>query len=112
MSERRQQNRRGLKRRLLALVHAGTGTLVIASSVLAPLPADASKRATDVDLLERAAAARQRLTASLEPSSDPQIGDSRLARWGNWRNWGRRRGWNPGWHNWPNWRNWGNWRNW
>ena len=111
MSERKHHDRRGLKRRLLALVHAGTGSLVIASSVLAPPPADASKPATDVDLLERVATARQRLTATLEPDSAKRPADSRLARWGNWRNWGRRP-WNPRWPNWPNWRNWGNWRNW
>jgi hypothetical protein len=110
MTERTQRNRRGLKRRLLSLVHAGTGSLVIATSVLSPPSAGAGTRGADADLLERAAAARQRLTASLEPAPEGKTEGTQLAWWGNWHNWWRR--WHPRWHNWPNWRNWHNWGNW
>ena len=109
MSESERRKRGTLKRRLLSLVHAGTGSVVIATSVLAPHAADATRRGGDGDILARAAAARQRLTASFESTGASPKRGAELAWWGNWRN--SRSRWAPRWNNWPNWRNWNNWRN-
>lgn len=112
MSRDTRRTRTGLKRHLLGLLRAGTGSLVIASAVLPALPAESATTtppATDPTLTERAADARSRLLADLDGQARPKAPATQLAWWGNWHNWGP---WHPWWHNWPNWRNWHNWGNW
>jgi len=96
------------KARLLALLKAGAGSVVVASAVLAVPSAAVASIPRDL-LLSRAEEARNQLVRSLppEPSGDKPV---RLAWWGNrWGNGGW--GWRP-WNNWPNgWHNWNNWGN-
>src|SRR5262245_5384201 len=98
--------RAGHKARLLALLQAGAGSVVVASAVLAVPSAAVASIPRDA-LLNRAEEARNRLVRSLpqEPSADKGV---QLAWWGN--RWGNG-GWRP-WNNWPNgWHNWNNWGN-
>src|SRR5262245_48768191 len=98
--------RAGHKARLLALLQAGAGSVVVASAVLAVPSAAVASIPRDV-LLSRAEQARNHLARSLppEPSGDERV---QLAWWGNrwgnggWRPWNN---WPNGWHNWPNWGN-------
>ena len=114
-----------LKSRLLTLLQAGAGSLVLATTVLvAPPPVTAATPSSD-SLFKRAEDARAELVKFL---SDAELTGERpvqLAFWGNiarprWPNWPN--GWNnwsrwgnfsrPRWPNWPNgWNNWSNWRN-
>jgi hypothetical protein len=99
-------SRAGHKARLLALLQAGAGSVVVASAVLAAPSAAVASIPRDA-LMSRAEEARNQLVQSLPPE---QSGDKRvqLAWWGN--RWGNG-GWRP-WNNWPNgWHNWNNWGN-
>jgi len=118
-------SRSRLKRRLLRLLQAGTGSLVLATTALvAPTPATAAPSSDS--LLRRVEEARTSLIKSLPEGMG--AGDKRLElafwgnigrpRWPNWRNgWANWPAWGniarPPWPNWPNlWNNWPNWPNW
>jgi hypothetical protein len=94
------------KARLLALLQAGAGSVVVASAILAVPSAAVASIPRDA-LPSRAEEARNHLVRLLSPE---QTGDGpvQLAWWGN--RWGNG-GWRP-WNNWPNgWHNWNNWGN-
>ena len=125
MTEDGKPARYQLKSRLLTLLQAGAGSLVLATTVLmAPSTATAATTASD-SLLKRAEDARAQLVKSLpglelageNPVQQAFWGNIGRPRWPNWPN-----GWNnwsrwgnlsrPRWPNWPNgWHNWPNWRN-
>jgi hypothetical protein len=98
-----------LKARLLTLLQAGAGSLVLATTVLAAPPAAAAALTPTDSLLKRADEARAELVRSL-PAAEPLADKpAEVAWWGNRWGWGGRPwwpNWPNGWHNWPNWRNW------
>jgi hypothetical protein len=103
------QDRSGLKARLASALRGGTGSLVLAATVLSSRPAQAATEPSDASLADRAKGIRSDLLAANPEAARASSDGDRLAWWGNWHNWG---GWHPYWHNWPNWHNWHNWRNW
>ena len=107
MKSRKDRSRRGSRETLARNLRAGTGSLILAATVLATPRAEAAVPGPDASLERRAQEIRSQLAAEL-PSNELRDGDTRLAWWGNWHNWG----YHPYWHNWPNWRNWHNWHNW
>jgi hypothetical protein len=96
-----------LKERLRTIVTAGASTVVLATTILSAIPADANVDNSPADTLqqrvEKVRPTAQDANANLQQSGDSKI---QLAWWRNWRN-GGWRGWG-----WPNWHNWHNWRNW
>jgi hypothetical protein len=100
--------RNKLKERLHTLITAGASTIVLATTILSAIPADANIADTNpADTLqnrvEKVRPQAQDANANLQQQGDSKI---QLAWWRNWRN-GGWRGWG-----WPNWHNWRNWRNW
>jgi len=98
-----------LKERLRAIVGTSASTIVLATTILSAIPADAN-----VADANPAGTLQQRVEKVRPQAQDAnanlQLGDSKiqLAWWRNWRN-GGWRGWGwPNWHNWRNWHNWGN----
>ncbi|HEY6419236.1 MAG TPA: hypothetical protein VIX59_09550 [Candidatus Binataceae bacterium] len=98
--------RRKLKDSLFNLVKAGAGSVLLATSFLGALPADASitPANTDTSIENRVDRVRSQYApgAKQDQARDSNL---QLAWWGNWHNGGWRWGW-PNWHNWHNWRNW------
>jgi hypothetical protein len=98
----RTQARARLRARILAVLTAGAGSMVLASTVVAP-PAEAAHLPRGAEVTRRTDGVRAQW------SKADGIGQPALQlAW--WRNWGNG-GWHPWWHNWPNWRNWHNWGN-
>jgi hypothetical protein len=100
--------RKQLKERLRTIVGTGASTIVLATTILSALPADAniadtSPADTLQNRVEKIRPQAQDANANLQQQGDSKI---QLAWWRNWRN-GGWRGWG-----WPNWHNWRNWRNW
>jgi hypothetical protein len=100
--------RKPLKERLRTIVGTGASTIVLATTILSALPADAniadtSPADTLQNRVEKIQPQAQDANANLNRQGDSNV---QLAWWRNWRN-GGWRGW--GWPNWHNWRNWGNW---
>ena len=99
-----------VKRRWLALLRAGAGSLVVAAAVVSAPPADASAPDPARSVVERVREARSALSQALPAAEPASEALDELAWWGNrWGNGGW--GWHPWWHNWPNWHNWHNWGN-
>jgi hypothetical protein len=101
-----------IKTRLLTLLQTGTGSLVLATTILTA-PAPAATETSSDSLLRRAERARAEILRAL-PAAGPAMGrPAELAWWG--KRWGNG-GWHPEWHNWSNgWHNWSNrpsWSNW
>ena len=94
-----------LKARLLQLVTAGAGSIVVATTVM-PAPAAGLAKPSSDPVMVRAARAK---VVAGAPGGDHGQAPALEFAW--WRNWGNG-GWHPGWRNGPNWRNWHNWRNW
>jgi hypothetical protein len=100
------QGKSRLKAKLVRLLTAGAGSLVVATTVMST-PAAALVKPSADPLVERAAQARAKLIAGDPAAEESQAPHLELAWWRNWGNGGFR----PRWPNWPNWRNWSNWRN-
>lgn len=100
--------RKKLKERLRTLIGTSASAIVLATTILSALPADANVADTNpaTNLQQRVEKVRPQVR---DANGNLINGDSKieLARW--WRNW-RNGGWR-GW-GWPNWHNWHNWRNW
>jgi hypothetical protein len=99
--------RNNLKDRLRTIVSTSASTVVLATTILSAIPADANvaDNSPTENLQQRVEKVRPQVQ---DANANLQQGDStiQLAWWRNWRN-GGWRGW--GWPNWHNWRNWGNW---
>jgi hypothetical protein len=124
MMEDEKTARSRLKSSLLALLQAGAGSLVLATTALLTPAAEAATPSSD-SLLKRAEDARAEIVKSISEAELTGENPMQLAFWGNigrprWPNWPN--GWNnwsrwgnlsrPRWPNWPNgWNNWPNWRN-
>src|SRR5262245_39659441 len=115
-----------LKSSLLALLQAGAGSLVLATTALVAPPAVTAATPSSDSLFKRAENARAELVKVLSDTELTTEKPVQLAFWGNigrprWPNWPN--GWpnwparwgnvsRPRWPNWPNgWPNWPNWRN-
>jgi len=96
-----------LKERLSAIIGTGASTIVLATTILSALPADAkvdtNPAGTLQQRIEKVRPQAQDANANMQQQDGSKI---QLAWWRNWRN-GGWRGWG-----WPNWHNWRNWRNW
>jgi len=99
--------RNKLKERLRAIVGTSAGTIVLATTILSAIPADANVADSNPSETLRQRVEKVRPQAE-DANANLQQGDSKiqLEWWRNWRN-GGWRGWG-----WPNWHNWRNWRNW
>ena len=111
------------KNRLRALLAAGAGTLVVASTVVATGPAAASTSPPARSVIERVEAVRahlgtDRLMRDAGPADHPRL------TWHTWHDWRDYKNhdqvWNnvASWHNvgyrdnrWQNWQNWHDWGN-
>ena len=106
MESKKRRSGGRLQKRLSRTLYAGTGTVVLATAMIAAPRAEASI-ASEKPLEPRAREARSQLAPDAgAPRSSNAPGQ--VAWWGNWHNWG----YHPYWHNWPNWHNWHNWHNW
>ena len=99
--------RNKLKERIRTIVTTGASTVVLATTILSAIPADANVADNNpADTLQHRV--EKIRPQAQDANANLQQGDSKiqLAWWRNWRN-GGWRGWG-----WPNWHNWRNWRNW
>lgn len=106
MAQANPEWRSRVKAKLLQLLTAGAGSIVVATTVI-PTPAGGNVKPPSDAVMERAAQARAKLTRAAA-ADHAQPAPIEIAWWRNWGN----GGWHPRWNNWPNWRNWRNWRNW
>jgi hypothetical protein len=97
-----------VKKKWLRILTRGTGTLVIAVTVLSSVSPEAATLDAEQSVSQRVEQARKWFREySAQRDSAPQPDEFAWMRWGNlnnprWNNW-------PNWHNWPNWPNWPNW---
>jgi hypothetical protein len=110
VNSQKPNSREALKSKLLNRLKAGSGSLVIATTMLTSPSIDAAKSASPV--LQRANEVRTQMRAAIPPVEQNQEAPTQLAWWGNYWGPGRWGPWHPWWHNWPNWHNWHNWGNW
>ena len=120
---RSNSTREGFKKRLLDIVKQSTGSLIVASAILAPPPAKAAVNPQPEQAVSARVEKIQDQIGQPQTNADgPQTMGWQFPLWGNWSDWNDNpwRDWgdwaNHPWHNWGNWgnhqwHNWGDWNN-